>query len=525
MSPLSELAVGLFSCYNIAMAKYNWLKLLNSLFTPFLIVAIFVALFVICQHDFWLPVQAAQGPDAVGIKVLPNPEHLAPLSWYNKNIEKKGAPQSTVVDGYQAIRDGRSVYINAANLDYQTNPSTLYTNIYIISYNQGATSETVDIFGQLLKNWKFNVALVDNGGEGWCLPQTDKLCTKDEDCQDQYKGFNCEDRGNSGQKACTKSCLLDADCPDNTNCFSDKSKLVRDVRRLSDLIALNATLQNYANKNNSKYISLPSGSYLPDTTISVWPSWQDTFGKGLGTELPLDPVNKLGLCPNFDAITCWNELKKTFATDLGKTGGEVLPDNSHAYVYLYDSAKNLYKLCTNFETNYAGLPAKHRCDAWSGQTPVNQPQLIVGNCVRPEGTFDKCYIAAYSPNQIDWSKTKITPVNPNTWAGWSALGWQWASGSGNQLDWKNTNLPSHKELLASRVDLPANRNFGIFVYNVIVYDLQNNSNSLEGVIRICSPQTCASLGAECGQIDDNCGGTLMCGSCSGGKQCTNNKCV
>jgi len=40
----------------------------------------------------------------------------------------------------------------------------------------------------------------------------------------------------------------------------------------------------------------------------------------------------------------------------------------------------------------------------------------------------------------------------------------------------------------------------------------------------CTPTTCAGRNATCGSIDDGCGGTLDCGSCSGFDSCVNNVC-
>ena len=48
----------------------------------------------------------------------------------------------------------------------------------------------------------------------------------------------------------------------------------------------------------------------------------------------------------------------------------------------------------------------------------------------------------------------------------------------------------------------------------------------EGNQCVCQPSvTCASAGASCGPIDDGCGGTLDCGSCSGTDLCQGNQCV
>jgi hypothetical protein len=39
----------------------------------------------------------------------------------------------------------------------------------------------------------------------------------------------------------------------------------------------------------------------------------------------------------------------------------------------------------------------------------------------------------------------------------------------------------------------------------------------------CTPQTCATLGWQCGSGDDGCGGTLDCGACDGGP-CNEHSC-
>lgn len=41
----------------------------------------------------------------------------------------------------------------------------------------------------------------------------------------------------------------------------------------------------------------------------------------------------------------------------------------------------------------------------------------------------------------------------------------------------------------------------------------------------CEPATCQSLGAECGQWGDGCGGTLRCGGCASGDACTSGVCT
>jgi len=41
----------------------------------------------------------------------------------------------------------------------------------------------------------------------------------------------------------------------------------------------------------------------------------------------------------------------------------------------------------------------------------------------------------------------------------------------------------------------------------------------------CTPKTCAQLGKNCGSVANGCGGTINCGTCVKGNQCTNNVCT
>ncbi|GEM_PF-1514570 len=193
-------------------------------------------------------------PDAIAVRVLPNAKHYSVLTWYQKN-DFKGSPQNLTVDGYDAVRDGRTVYVNAANLDDNGN---FFTNIYIISYNQQAENQTMDIFGQMLSHWKFNAGL-------------------------------------------------------NTAQIS-KQALINDTRRLADLAYMNELLERYKLKHGGSYPDLKSGSYVAGASTSKWPSWQGELGKALGATLPLDPLNSLGDCTGYDQekATCWNTQTKSF---------------------------------------------------------------------------------------------------------------------------------------------------------------------------------------------------------------------
>ncbi|MFH0955793.1 MAG: hypothetical protein V1801_01080, partial [Candidatus Falkowbacteria bacterium] len=77
------------------------MRLNESVKKIFIATIFLIAVFLLSQFVF-----AATSPDAIATRVMPNPEHLSPLSWYKANIKTQGSPQATQVDGYEAIRDG-----------------------------------------------------------------------------------------------------------------------------------------------------------------------------------------------------------------------------------------------------------------------------------------------------------------------------------------------------------------------------------------------------------------------------------
>ncbi len=337
--------------------------------------------------------------DAIGLRVSPNPKHLAPLEWYNANIKIKGSPQTTTVDGYEAVRDGRTVYVNAAKIAtvkrcslsgvvctssadcgriiidptvsflkvikttlaagigsggggtcIPSSTPELYTNIYIISYNQEPETATTDIFGQLLQYWKFNSDIKN------CSDNLNQLCKVDAECTGRL-GTVCQPTGVCSQTN-TKSCLLDSDCPSGEYCRNIKSSIIRDVKRLSDLRMMKDDLEEY-NAAQGNYPKLSQGTYLKNRTISTWPSWRQTFRPALGGALPEDPINKLTDCVSvgrtnpYDPITCWDESQKKYSA---MPDPLALPTNppkySYAYYYQYDSNENTFKLCAINESGF-----------------------------------------------------------------------------------------------------------------------------------------------------------------------------
>ena len=320
-------------------------------------------------------------PDAIAARVVPNPNHLSPLRWYQANIKNQGSPQSLQVDGYEAVRDGRTVYIDTANIS----GNNFYTNIYIISYNQNADATTLDIFGQILAHWKFNT---------------------------------------------------------NLSSPSDKEKTVRDTKKLADLSEIKIILENYKNKYGY-YPKLSAGSYIAGRTVSTWPSWQSTLGKGLGVTLQVDPVNKLGACggTNYNAITCWDEKSKKFADPNPSDSNFELPAGSSAYVYSVNSSASDYDVCAVMESGYITTLDQGAC---YGSTSVkiggssfnNPPVIICGSLIGSPDKEFRGYVKAYDSDPAD---------TINSWAITS----QDVSGWSN-LILKSSKVNNQKELYSSK---------------------------------------------------------------------------
>ncbi|MDD4901896.1 MAG: hypothetical protein PHE24_02055 [Patescibacteria group bacterium] len=335
----------------------------NRIFKSFLAVMIAV-LFVTGFFVFEKKDAAAEG-DAIAVRVLANPQHLSPLAWY-KSKKFTGNPTPLTVDGYQAIQDGRTVFVNVANVNstcvsyaYNGNScasdsdcdgtsgscalgsqSKLYTNIYLISYNQEASPETITVFNKILSNWNFNTNLTEHGN---CFGRSsdNASCSTDGDCPD---GFTCN-RG-----SCQQYCLVDKDCGGGY-CGSLKARITRDIKRLGDISDLKSKIDSYNNRVGH-YPLLGSGTYLTGKTISTWPSWNQEFAAEIGGAPPLDPINKfIGGCgdPKYDPLTCWDAKDKSFAgsfVDLTPT----LPYDSRVLVYSTDAKGKNFNVCAEMES-------------------------------------------------------------------------------------------------------------------------------------------------------------------------------
>ncbi|MCX6800019.1 MAG: hypothetical protein NT091_02655 [Candidatus Falkowbacteria bacterium] len=293
--------------------------------------------------------------DAVAVKVIPNPNNYSALRWYDEQ-GFKGSPQEVVVDDYAGVRDGSTVYVDAANVV----GTIMYTNIYVLAYNQEADNNTIQIFDKILESFKFNYEMTTDAGR--CMPSSDvkllnnpkllskyaKSCNSDSDCTNESVTTCAVSLHKCVDPDTLQYCIYDSECANSDYylyCVSHKSTVVRDTKRLADLAEIKIALNNYK-KNNGHYPILAAGTYLLNKTISTWPSWQETFAKELGLPmLPIDPINRLGPCnngytatsKNINANTCWDDINKVFADSDPDSSDIHLRPTDQVYMYVTDS--------------------------------------------------------------------------------------------------------------------------------------------------------------------------------------------
>jgi hypothetical protein len=387
----------------------------------------FIFIFSVSNSKAQTSTAASDGSDAIGVRIIPNPNHYSISRWYNSQ-GFAGSPQSLVVDGYDAIRDGRTVYVNAANIKGKS----IYTNIYLISYNQDPSQKTIDILGQIVKNWRFNNDLVEKTNPSPTCAISSLPCLSDSDCAtDQY----CGTSGialNSCQLKTPKNCSTDDGCPQNFFCDSVKSKIIRDINRIGKIEELNEALYQYK-VTNGKYPQLSAGTYLSNHTVSVWPSWSESFLSTIPMATSfVDPINRLGACAGFDVKTCWNKDTNRFVYD-PNSSYLTLPAGSYGFVYKTDAAGSKYSLCSVMETREAtselgfqfspNNPASSNCVTATGITAGgkagNTAPYVVDSYLK--GEADQAFsgfvkVIDAEGNPLTWSLY----TGGDTWTGWSA---------------------------------------------------------------------------------------------------------
>lgn len=265
--------------------------------------------------------------DAIGVRIASNTSYLSPAAWYEAQ-GFTGSPTETTVDGFPAVEDGRTVYIGAPN----DSSGSIYPNMYVISYNEGASESTIDVYEMMLENMSFAINIDD-----------DRYC---------YAGGAIVADADGDAKTCSSD--LNCDVSAAEECGSDKLKIMRDIERLGELNDIASLIEAYGEENGTcsdttsqsctedsdctgdetcepLVPTLPSGTYVASLASSTWSSWSEIFGGALDeSNLAADPLNAYSYCgvtsslfASYDDTTCVNQT----------TGAYVCPEDSYAYHY------------------------------------------------------------------------------------------------------------------------------------------------------------------------------------------------
>ncbi|RJO59061.1 hypothetical protein C4546_04515 [Candidatus Parcubacteria bacterium] len=227
--------------------------------------------------------------DAIGVRIYENPNLLSPERWYKRQLNKNFSGSKTTIDGYPAIREGRTVYITGLT-EFSSTPSPgLLSYVYVISHTDKAQPATTQIFEEFLKNLRFNQ------GVSYSLSRP-----------------------------------LDQ---------NEKTAIRRDVKRLQGYWEIVYAMEAYKTSKGF-YPKLETGSFLKGISTDKWPSWQNELGRELNLSMPKDEVGwnstlvqQYCPTPGYDPATCWNETLKRFTYP---TDG-VLPPKSQGSLYAIDS--------------------------------------------------------------------------------------------------------------------------------------------------------------------------------------------
>lgn len=393
--------------------------------------------------------------DAIGVRIVPNPEHYSISRWY-KNQGFSGSPQSLTVDGYEAIRDGRTVYVNAANVKADaSNPGQqlVYTNIYLISYNQDPSTKTIDILGQIVKNWKFNTDLQEKNVYPATCSISTRTCSSDADCGSaEFCAPSSASQSNTCQLKEIKNCFFDTDCPKGFFCDSVKAKIIRDVKRVGQAVEISEALMKYQSAFGS-YPKLSAGSYLPGQSLSLWPSWSNNFLKELSLPASLiDPINTLGYCPGFDKETCWNASSSRFYQSSGSSSGNtlILPASSYAYAYKSSDGQS-FNFCSTLETaeNKVGLnfrfspPVSNTGNCIVDGVPNTAPRLISSQ-LQGEASREFAGWVEFIDDQDNILSWNMNLVGSNWGSSWPLI----------KPVLQNTNNPNQKKIYSPLAGVP-----------------------------------------------------------------------
>ncbi|MBI2484843.1 VWA domain-containing protein [Candidatus Uhrbacteria bacterium] len=316
--------------------------------------------------------------DAIGVRVLSNSNYLSPAEWF-AGQGFVGSPAAESVDGFEGVRDGRTVYVSAPNTG-----AALYPNMYAIAYNEGASAETRQIYQAMLGAWEFAGARDLTTGL--------LTVTNGRVCATPLPSGDMDPIEVNGELV---ACSTDAECAAVATggspalCDADKDKLRRDLKRLTDVRTIGEALTSYGETHRHCSVTkdqlcfedsdcsgaeecvasvptLGSGTYIPSFSLSAWPSWQAQLANALGRAVPTDPLNTFVSCPDgYDAETCYNAL----------AAQAICPADSHVYTYRSIGGEEFW-LSTDLEFGVA--PPAETTLAWASPVDVDSPLPNLG---------------------------------------------------------------------------------------------------------------------------------------------------
>ena len=289
--------------------------------------------------------------DLIGVQVFENAGRLSARDWFiSKGFSGIERYQNIIVDGYDAISDGRNIYISSLN---ELSDKRVHSYIYLFGINENSQANTKQVLDKIMSTLKFNINIPErnscvagNGvSGGQYLPLnlnniavTGLFCSSDFDC-----------RNSSGVPTSTSNGL----------CANAKTKFQNDWKRLTLVRDIQGKLETYR-ANNGQYPALLAGTYIPGYTNTHWPSWNRLLEAiGPVAQPPINKWSACGHCANpeggrfaacstdadcsvnagtcvlpDDPQTCWNSAEATFSC----------PAVSSVLEYKIDPVTNRYEL-------------------------------------------------------------------------------------------------------------------------------------------------------------------------------------
>jgi len=285
--------------------------------------------------------------DVIGIQIFDNPpksdgSRQTLDEWYTKRFENIGAMQRTSVADFDALTDGSNFYINVYDFS-QTAPTDIgivHNYVYLFSVDVNANIQTKKAFEQIIGLLEVNTNFTDWGK---CLDNNVPhhtytqipVRTHDDDIVevDCVTDFDC--LNSEGIP------LSETGLETNGVCSNQKTKFLRDIKRLQDLRTAQFKIDDYFNNafGTPDFVGgLESGSFIQGYTNSKWQTSWGRLSSYMGG-LPIDPINVWVGCSDHDSETCWNSVSSTFKC----------PQAAQVYEYKYNDAAESYYLFAPFE--------------------------------------------------------------------------------------------------------------------------------------------------------------------------------